>query len=167
MYKKNFSYEKITKNITESFGVFIFLLIIALQTYNIFSRYTKIGRPFMWVEELTRYIFIWIVFLFWHLNDRENSHFVVDLLPNKLSGAKRKSIDLCIKAAGLSFAAVVIWFSIKYIPTTMIYCTDSFRQVPQGIVYMIIPLGLLLVFIEKIRMIVKDLQNKGYKEPDS
>ena len=147
-------YDKVTKKIVEIFGVVLLALILILQTYNIFSRYTKISPPWMWVEEFTRYSFIWIVFILWFLNDRSETHFVVDVVPNKLPENFAKYLKLFIHILIVIFAAIVVWASIKYIPKTMMYCTQTFRKVPMGVVYMIIPIGLFLAFIERIRAIV-------------
>jgi len=52
------SYKKFTEIIVETFSISLFTIVLLSQFYNIFSRYTKIGRPMMWVEELKkRYTF--------------------------------------------------------------------------------------------------------------
>jgi C4-dicarboxylate transporter DctQ subunit len=158
--EKKLDYYYLTRSIIETFGTVLFAFIIIMQGYNIFGRFTKIYRPFMWVEELTRYSFIWIVFLFWPLLDRHEAHFVVDIVPSRLSGVSRQMADIFAKLVGLVFAVLVVWFSIIYIPHAMIYCTDSFRNVPQGVIYMVIPVGLALVFVEKVRSIIQDVKDK-------
>jgi len=157
MINNDSRYENITKLIVEYFGAFLLALLVILQAYNIFTRYTKIGRPWMWVEEFTRYSFIWIVFMMWFLNDRRDTHFVVDIIPNRLSVQARKYLQLFHNIAIVAFAAIVVWASIKYIPQTMMYCTQTFRKVPMGVVYIIIPVGLFLVFVERIRIIISKI----------
>jgi len=154
MNKKS-SYSNFTRIVTEVFAVITFSVIVVLQTYNIIGRYTKLYYPLMWVEPLTRYLFIWIVFLLWHLLDRRDSHFVVDILPNKLSGRKKEYVELFINLIVVFFNGIVILSSVKYIPTTMIYCTSSFRWLPMGMVYTVIPLGSLLVLVDRLRLICK------------
>jgi len=152
---KKCTYSKFTRIVAETFVLIGFSVIIVLQTYNIIGRYTKLYPPLMWVHEFTSYSFIWMVLLLWHLLDRRGSHFVVDILPNKLSGRKKEYVELFINLIAVFFSGIVILSSVKYIPTTMIYCTSSFRWLPMGMVYMVIPLGLLLVLVDRLRLICK------------
>ena len=150
MKSGHFSYTGVTKRVTESVVVVLFSAVLLAQFLNILFRYTKIHEPWMWVGEFSRYAFIWIFFLLWHQCDRKGSHFVVDVLTAKLTGRVRAAIELFGRLAALLFALLVVWSSAKYIPTTLLYSTDSFRWLPMGVVYFIIPVGLLLVFIEQL-----------------
>ena len=143
--------------VVEIFVIIVFSVVVILQTYNIVGRYTKIFLPFMWVEELTRYSFIWMAFLLWHLLDREDAHFVVNILPNKLSGRRKKYLELFINFTALFFSGVVVWTSIRYIPTAMMYPTCSFSWLPMGVVYMVIPVGLVLASIERLQIIASKI----------
>ena len=153
MKSTRFSYTHITRSVTESIVVVLFSAVLVAQTLNILFRYTQIHEPWMWVGEFSRYAFIWILFLLWHLCDRKGSHFVVDVLTARVAGRCRVALELFGRLVTLLFAALVIWSSAKYIPTTMLYSTDSFRWLPMGVVYLIIPVGLLLVFIEQLMLI--------------
>jgi len=155
--KKKFIYSKFLNTVIETFVVILFSVIIALQSYNLFVRYTKLYPPLMWVEEFTRYSFIWIAFLLWHLLDRRGIHFVIDILLNKLSGKKKEYLELFINLIVIFFCGIVILSSVKYVSIAMLYCTDSFRWLPMGIVYAIIPIGLLMVLIERVRLIRKNV----------
>ena len=154
MEKKGEStYERVTRIIAEVFGVTLLALLLIFQTYNIFSRYTKISHPWMWVEEFTRYAVIWIVFIIWFLGDRRDAHFVVDVLPNKLQGRSKMFLVSITDLAIAVFAIITIWASVVYIPRTFAYCAQSFPKVPMGAIYMAIPIGMILVLIERIRRI--------------
>lgn len=152
------SYIRITRFLAEFVTLLLFSTVVIVQTLNIFFRYTKICNPWMWVEEFSRYSFIWIVFLLWHLNDRKGTHFVVDVFICKLSGKAKKVIDVFGHCIAFLFAGVVVWASVKYVPITMAYSTDSFRWLPMGVVYSIIPFGLLLVLIEHVLLLIEELR---------
>jgi len=155
--KKKFIYSNFLDTVIETFMVILFSVVIALESYNLFGRYIKLYPPLMWVEEFTRYSFIWICFLLWHLLDRRGIHFVVDILPNKLSGKKKEYLELFINLIVIFFCGIVILSSVKYVSTAMVYCTSSFRWLPMGIVYAIIPIGLLMVLIERIQLLRKNI----------
>jgi TRAP-type C4-dicarboxylate transport system permease small subunit len=153
LFSKAIHLQKICKSIIETIVVFLFSAILIVQVLNIFFRYTKIHEPWMWVGEFSRYSFIWIVFLLWHLCDRRGSHFVMDVIFEKLGGKTRLALEYFNGLIVLFFAGVVIWGTIQYIPTTMMYSTASFRWLPMGVVYAVIPVGILLVFIENVFLI--------------
>ena len=157
--------QKTCKSIIETIVVFLFSAILIVQVLNILFRYTKIHEPWMWVGEFSRYSFIWIVLLLWHLCDRRGSHFVMDVFFEKLKGKARLALEYFNGLIVLFFAGVVIWGSIQYIPTTMMYSTASFRWLPMGVVYAVIPVGIVFVFIENVFLIVaKIMQSLEGKE---
>ena len=150
-------FSKLTRWIAESFAVTLFAIVLISQCLNILFRYTKILPPLMWVEEFTRFSFIWILFLLWHLADREDAHFKVDFAVARLTGKPKACLVLFQHLIVLGFATLTIWSSIRYIPATMAYGTNSFNELPMGVVYMVIPLGLVLVAVEHIRHLVRQL----------
>ena len=106
---KNFNYQQFTKRVIETFVVFLFCAVLILQMSNIFLRYTKLSAPWMWVGEFSRYAFIWIVFLLWHLNDRKGSHFVVDVLTSKYTGRMKLVFELFSNVLTIIFACIIMW----------------------------------------------------------
>ena len=152
------SYSSLTKTIAETFAVVLFLAVLILQTLNIFFRYTQVRPPWMWVQDFTKYSLIWMFFLLWHLADRDQAHFAVDLLVARSHGRQRKRLQLTAHIAAMVFAAMTVWSSIAFIPTTMGYSTQSFTWLPMGVVYMVIPLGLSLVFVERLRLFLQALK---------
>ncbi len=150
------TYYNITKYFFEGLSITLFISVIFFQVLNIFFRYTKIAYSIVWVEEFTKFSFIWIVFMLWHLADRNGSHFVVDLFSNKLSKRKKMYLDILMDLLVAFFVLIVIRASLEYIPGTMLYHTSSIVWLKMGIVYLSIPFGLALVFIERIlRLVIK------------
>lgn len=152
-------YSQLTKSVTEGVGVFLFALILVLQASNILFRYTGIYPPLTWVEEFSRFSFIWILFLLWHIADRQGEHFVVDVVREKLSPGGRKGLDVMAHGLALAFAAVVLWASAQFIPTTMLYSTNSFEWLPMGVIYLVIPLGFVMVAVERLRLLLQTLRS--------
>ena len=144
------SYKRFTRFVAETFSISLFAFIVIVQCYNIFSRYTKIGFPMAWVEEFSRYSFIWITFFLWHLSQREGDHFVVDIIPNKLKGKPKFLLEIFISLVIIIFTFLLIYSSWLYIPSTMTYCAQSFRRIPMGIFYTVIPIGIVFVLIEEV-----------------
>lgn len=133
-----------------------FWLILVIQAVNILFRYTRLCHPAMWPEEMTRYVFIWITFLVWHLLDRENSHFSSGILTNERA---RKHLELPTSAVALLFGALVIRSALAYIPVAMMASTESFRWLPMGVVHLVVPVGMLLVLMEHVRSVAVCLRS--------
>ena len=54
-------------------------VLIVPVTMQILSRYTNLIPPYIWTEELARFVFIWMIMLGAMLGVRESSHFDVDI----------------------------------------------------------------------------------------
>lgn len=161
------TYQRVSKYVIEVLTVTLFIIVIFFQSLNILFRYAKIADSIVWVEEFTRFSFIWIAFLLWPLADRNGSHFTVDLFLNKLTSGKRVYLEILIDLLAIGFVVLVIWASYRYIPVAMLYHTNSITWLRMGIVYLVIPLGLTLVFIERVLMLynrVRLLRRKDFEE---
>ena len=56
-------------------------VLIVPVTLQIISRYTALIPSWIWTEELSRFLFIWMVMLGAMIGVRERSHFEVDVWP--------------------------------------------------------------------------------------
>ena len=57
-------------------------ILIVPVTLQILSRYTGLIPSWIWTEELSRFLFIWMVMLGAMIGVREHSHFEVDVWPD-------------------------------------------------------------------------------------
>src|SRR5207248_2329733 len=57
-------------------------ILIIPVTLQIISRYTELIPSWIWTEELSRFLFIWMVMLGAMIGIREHSHFEVDVWPD-------------------------------------------------------------------------------------
>jgi len=156
--KNKFNYSNFTKTVVEGFTVTTFCVVFILEIFNIFSRYTMIGHPMMWVEDFAKYIFIWITFSLWHLCDRKKAHFVVDIIQNRFSRKGRKYLELIKNIIIVFFLVILTLTSIKYISITMVYSTCSFSWLPMGVIYIVIPIGSFLTILERIKFIRREIK---------
>ncbi|MFH1739125.1 MAG: TRAP transporter small permease [bacterium] len=157
-------YFDLTKRLCDGATIVLFLSVLILQSTNIFLRYTQISAPWMWVEEMSRYAFIWILFLLWHQADRTDSHFAVDLFGDRLPRRIRGALAFFYHAVAIFFSLIVIWSSFRFIPSTMMYHTASFSWLPMGYIYLIVPIGCFLVFLERLILIWERFTGTGNGE---
>lgn len=124
---------------------------------NVVSRYL-LDYSIVWVEEVTRYMMIWVGFLGSGLVLRYGAHIAVetcqDALPTRAARALRASIVVLLAA---TFVAMV-WLGVRYVA----FAWDQETPVLNwrtGAVYLAIPLGgaLMLVHLAVVaRSYVRD-----------
>src|SRR5690349_6503663 len=83
-------------------------ILIVPVTLQIISRYTALIPSWIWTEEASRFLFIWMVMLGAMIGVREHSHFEVDVWPD-LSPRANAALRLVSSVAVLVFALVFIW----------------------------------------------------------
>ena len=89
-------------------------VLIVPVTLQVISRYTQLIPSYIWTEELSRFLFIWMVMLGAMIGVREHSHFQVDLWPDlgpKATALLRIVSDLFV----LLFALVFAWWGIQFV----------------------------------------------------
>ena len=89
-------------------------LLIVPVTLQIISRYTALIPSYIWTEELSRFLFIWMVMLGAMIGVREGTHFDVDLWP-KLSPRAAAKLRLVSNAFMLVFALVFAFWGIRFV----------------------------------------------------
>ena len=88
----------------------ILLIPVSLQT---FSRYTELIPRYLWTEELSRFVFIWMIMLGAMVAVRERGHFEVDVWPElgpRANALLRMGSSLFV----LAFALVYVWWGIGF-----------------------------------------------------
>ena len=89
-------------------------ILIVPVTLQIVSRYTALIPSWIWTEELSRFLFIWMIMLGAMIAVREGTHFIVDFVPEmapRPTAALQIAADLCT----LGFALVFIWWGIQFV----------------------------------------------------
>src|SRR5438034_10234678 len=89
----------------------VLVLPVSLQ---IISRYTALIPSYIWTEELSRFLFIWMVMLGAMIGIKEGAHFEVDVWPElgrRANAVLRMVSNLCV----LVFALVFLYWGIKFV----------------------------------------------------
>lgn len=115
------------------------------------------GSSFVWVEELGRYMFVWLVFLGVSVGIYRGSQiavtYFVDLLPAKLAGYARLAVHLLNAAF---FGALIILgfeFAVKNFDVASLTLF-----IPMGHVYLILPISAVLCVLYSINCFIKEFK---------
>src|SRR6476646_3253884 len=85
-------------------------ILIVPVTLQIISRYTELIPSWIWTEELSRFLFIWMVMLGAMIGIREGTHFEVDIWP-----ALGRRANAALRIVSSIFALVFLFWGIKFV----------------------------------------------------
>jgi TRAP-type transport system small permease protein len=88
-------------------------VLIVPVTLQIVARYTALIPSWIWTEEASRFLFIWMVMLGAMIGVREHSHFEVDIWP-ELAPRPQAALRIVSSIAVLAFALVFIWAGYQF-----------------------------------------------------
>src|SRR5918912_4137161 len=89
-------------------------ILIVPVTLQIISRYTELIPSWIWTEELSRFLFIWMVMIGAMVGVREGTHFEVDGWP-ELAPRPRAALAIVTHLAVLVFALVFVVWGIAFV----------------------------------------------------
>jgi TRAP-type transport system small permease protein len=89
-------------------------ILIVPVTLQIVSRYTALIPSWIWTEELSRFLFIWMVMLGAMIAVREGTHFVVDILPD-LAPRPAAAMRIVANVFVLVLALVFVWWGVEFV----------------------------------------------------
>jgi len=87
--------------------------IIVPVTLQIFARFTELLPRYIWTEELSRFLLVWMVMIGAMVGIREGTHFTVDLFPS-LKGRSKAAADIFAGLFVLIFGAIFLWYGIEF-----------------------------------------------------
>ena len=91
-------------------AIAILLVPVSLQ---IFARFTQLIPSYLWTEEASRFLFIWMVMLGAMIGIREGTHFEVDVWP-ELGPRGNALLKIVSGLFVLIFALVFVWWGVGF-----------------------------------------------------
>lgn len=151
--------------VVEVLCVVVMCLMVAVVFLATFGRYTGLFS-IAWSEELARYCMIAIVYMGLMLASRTGGHFVVELVPLIFPKTVVKAISVVVAVLVDAFAV----FLVRY---GWMVSSRMLRQgqltpmlnLPTGMVYMVIPIGVALMAIYYTIHTFENLKEKKEESP--
>jgi TRAP-type C4-dicarboxylate transport system permease small subunit len=113
-------------------------ILIIPVTIQIVSRYTQLIPAYIWTEELSRFLFIWMVMLGAMIGIREHSHFEVDVWP-ELRPRANALLRIVSHVFVLIFALVFVYWGIKFVQFGW-YQESELAELPMPFIFIAWPL---------------------------
>jgi TRAP-type C4-dicarboxylate transport system permease small subunit len=123
-----------------------------------------IGRPWLWLQEVTSTFFIYAIFIGAAVATRRNDHLYLTAISEALHGTPRLIVEIIIRLVVLGVAFCLIWFGyINYLRGF-----GSFRLpsgTPIASLYAAIPLCGGLIALFTVEQLVNGIRN-GFDHPE-
>lgn len=116
--------------------------------WQVFTRWA-LDDPSSWTEELARYLLIWIGLLGSAFAVSKKLHLAIDLVPSKLTGKRRRVLEIFIELVVFLFAfAVMVVGGLRLVDLTFQFeQTSAALGIPLGYVYIVLPLSGALIML--------------------
>jgi TRAP-type C4-dicarboxylate transport system permease small subunit len=122
------------------------------------------GRPWLWLQEVTSTLFIYAIFVGTAVATRRNDHLYLTAISDAMHGTPRLIVEIIIRVVVLGVALCLIWFGyINYLRGF-----GSFRLpsgTPIASLYAAIPLSGVLIALFAIEQLVNGTI-KGFDHPE-
>ncbi len=128
----------------------VILAAMALMVFtNVALRFLT-DESILWVEEVSRYLMIWLTFLGAGLVLRYGGHIGIDTL-QEMAPRYAVAIRWVIFVLLLGFFGFMVWIGIRYATLTWSQTTPV-MQIPVGFVYLAMPVGFALLIVHLLLM---------------
>jgi C4-dicarboxylate transporter, DctQ subunit len=140
-------------NIMAALAGIILVFIVGAVCYTIGMRYF-FRQTTIWIMQTTEYALLWIVFLATTWLLREGGHITTDIIYSHLSNKAKAYLDAIMFIVGGLACAVMLYFGITYTYECITSNVTDVRAVtvPKSVVFVIIPIGSLLLTIQFFRI---------------
>jgi TRAP-type C4-dicarboxylate transport system permease small subunit len=125
-------------------------ILVVPVTLQIVARYTHLIPSYIWTEEMSRFLFIWMIMLGAMIGIREGTHFEVDVWP-ELGRRANAALRIVSHLFVLVFALVFLYWGIKFVEFGW-YQESELAELPMPFIFVAWPLAgaTWLVFLGQI-----------------
>ncbi len=131
-------------------------IMLAIVFLQVISRYAFNYTP-SFAEELSRYLFVWTVFLSLPLVAKSGGHMAIETITSRISGMKLKVCRVLADLFTFSFLFIMTWYGYKMVEIAQ-YQTSPAMVIPMSYVYIVIPVGCAIMCLFLIGDFIKLLK---------
>ena len=115
------------------------VIIVIPVTMQIFARFTEFLPRYIWTEEASRFLLVWMVMIGAMIGVREGTHFTVDLFYN-LKGRTKAAMDILAGLAVLVFAMIFVIYGWEFTDTAW-FRISELAELPLWLIHMAWPIA--------------------------
>jgi C4-dicarboxylate transporter, DctQ subunit len=145
--------------------VLVILLTVILFT-QIINRYI-FSTSFVWLEEIARISFVWLIYFCVASAARENSHIRVGLIDMFVPASWVRILNYIADALVIGFSLIIVWFGIELMLSTIAYGEKtSVTNIPMAVIYAVIPFCFALMVIRIVDYNFRQLTGRSRRRFD-
>jgi len=149
---------------TNRWCIIVLLAAMAVMVFaNVALRFLT-DHSILWVEEVSRFLMIWLTFLGSGVVLRYGAHIGIDTLQDRFPryAPALRALIFCML---FFFFATMVWLGVHYTLRTWGQTTPVL-QIPFGAVYLAMPVGFALMIVHLLIMGVPYIRQKRYLSDD-
>ena len=127
---------------------------------NVVGRYA-FNASIVWVEEITRYMMVWVGFLGSGLVLRFGAHIAVDTFQDLLSASAARALRVAIVVLLAALFAWMTWLGIRYVGFAWDQ-TTPILQWRMGYVYLAVPIGSALMLVHLLLIARRYIADRSF-----
>ena len=153
------------EKISGAFCVICFAAMTASAILGVFFRYVM-QSPFMWTEEVARYLLVWMGFTAISIALRQDKHIKVEVLPKLIPSALANKVMGYVVDALIAFFFIVL-LRQGYLMTVNNIMTASTFQLSMSWILIAVPVAAALTLIQLFLNVVKRVFSGFTPKPES
>ncbi len=136
----------------------LIVFMIGAMAYEVIARYA-FDSPTIWARETVQFLLGGYTILGGAYVLRHSGHVNMDILHARLSARRRAMVDVLTATLFVLFCGVLFWYGVDYAWKSISIgeTTGSTWNPPEAVVKITIPLGALLVLLQGLSHLVRNL----------
>lgn len=135
-------------------------LLVGIVTINVFARY-GLQTGILWIEEISRLIFVWVVFLGSYLALRRKSHMAIDLIWNITPSVLRSAMTVIGGLCSLLFLGLIIYGGLLLLDVSLEFGrTTPILRLSAAWGYASVPVAAAFMFLELLNSLCKQARTQ-------
>lgn len=128
-------------------------VIFVVITIGVVARYL-INMPIPWVEEISRFLFIWIGYLAGCQAFAQQRHMVLGVVFERLPVSVQRAISI---VQAMLLQVLFVWMILPSFRGWDRYVPSNYLRIPEGFVFLIVPLAFLLLSVHNLVILIEHL----------
>ena len=142
----------------------LFIALFIVNILNITARYF-FAISYIWIPDLSRILFIWIIFLGGTAAYIKKQHLMIDFVRDKFRGKMLKFSDSLLNLIMAGFFILLVVKGIRITEVRMNIPYDSWDAVPTAVSYIAVPVTGIIMFLATIVRILETIKESREKLP--
>ena len=145
---KNDGVIKAIRTVTNTVVVILFAIVVCVVSAQVFSRFV-VNLSIRWADELSRFAFVWLVYIGGAVTIREGRNVCFDLILDSQKGKRWKVLFTAVTAVSLLFLILMIYFGFLVCRSELAESSPIMHW-PMAVVCAAIPIGGILMMLEEV-----------------